>query len=217
MQARLPQRIFPPLLADRSFVGADPSAADFSVANAQLANILDGLWRDQYAPCRLWLHRVLSLLGPDGDAVSCAALPCMARSAAVSWRAQQVLYFANSPVAVAEGLAGAFIQPIMVTNENSELFWASSSAGGPAAVISGTYLSVGVGIASRQALSQAFAYAPTNAADTVNAMHCPSGWPSNAGACQASADPKGYGLATSSSSTIEADSGGGGIFGIDLF
>jgi len=210
----LASAFLPPLLADRSFVGADPQQ-QIAQANAQLANILAGFGVTSALPADFGSTSFV-VAGPDGDAVSCGLTMYgpfgsgqLARSAGI--------VFANSPVAVAEGLAGAFIQPIMVTNEDSDLFWASSSAGGPAAVISSTYLSVGVGIASRQALSQAFTYAPTTAADTVNAMHCPSGWPSNAGACQASADPKGYGLATSSSSTVEADTGGGGFFGIDLF
>lgn len=101
---------------------------------------------------------------------------------------------ARAPDVPGFGLAGAFLSPVLVTNEfNGTFFLAASGGGGPAASASVLHLAEGVAGKS-QALEAAQVGMVSDARSLVNAVACPQGAPREDAICSFSADPNGAGL-----------------------
>lgn len=130
----------------------------------------------------------------NGDAVACAVTMNGPFGTGKVARGTGVL-LAKTPEASVEGLAGAFLSPVLVTNRHTNnLFFAGAAAGGPDGpaaiqkVLSETLVS------GRAPLSDALSNAHAQQGTTVNALVCPQGLPRGANECEFGVDPKGAGL-----------------------
>ncbi len=100
--------------------------------------------------------------------------------------------FAQSPLDVQHGLAGAFVTPIVVTNASgNRLHMAAGSAGGPQASASLLYTALNV---DGSGLQQALQLNGSSAYGTVNAISCGRESEDRNAVCRIGVDPRGSGL-----------------------
>lgn len=100
--------------------------------------------------------------------------------------------FAQSPLDIEHGLAGAFVTPLIVTNpDGNRVNMAASSAGGPQASASLLYTALH---ARSQGLEQALGTNGSTAYGTVNVISCGREAGDRDRACRIGVDPRGSGL-----------------------
>ncbi len=100
--------------------------------------------------------------------------------------------FAQSPLDIQHGLAGAFVTPLIVTNANgTRVQLAAGAAGGPQASAALLYTALNT---SDSGLEQALQLNGSSAFDTVNAISCSRESADRAPVCRIGVDPRGSGL-----------------------
>jgi gamma-glutamyltranspeptidase / glutathione hydrolase len=129
-----------------------------------------------------------------GDAVACAVT--MNGPLGIGRTAPGMgVILAAAPDGTAQGLAPAFLSPVVGTTKgNSNLVFAAASGGGPAAVAGvQQVLRQSVG-ASGQSVAVSVQGATQGTSVLINALVCPLGLPRGIDRCEIAVDPKGAGL-----------------------
>lgn len=147
-----------------------------------------------------------------GNAIACGVT--MARPFGTGVEAGALGFaFAPSPDKGAEGLAGAFLMPLMVSRGRGEgdVLFTGVGAGGRDAAAAVTTLAFVAAKGEGESIDQLLESAKRGPGNTVNALSCRRGLGGELRSCAVSADPDAHGMAARS---VIEQPGGGGFLGI---